>query len=381
MPAISDKAAFDTIGLIYDYALGSDTNKWDQIFNRISQTINSGPGGMSLHSASDDSMRIVASSMDPDHVKSYLEYYQHISPIRQSITSLPPGQVFRTNNTANASEYENTEYYSDFQKKAGVFETEYHSLSSSNGITGGIGFSRPKRNPQFNSSERQFLLTVLPHLRRAFLSYSKIREYTISNQILTEALSLLGHGVIVIDKTGRIVFSNVHADKLMSAEDGIRLRKGILSAKDSREDSRLRVAINSFFEMRSTSPGEKHPTLRISRTNDKRPLELSLTAVSPESLDLYENERLALVTIHDVDRIVIADGALLGKFQGLTNAEARIASMLANGNSVKEICEFLNVSNNTVRTHIKRIFSKTSTNRQSELVKLILSSSSITNLS
>jgi DNA-binding CsgD family transcriptional regulator len=44
------------------------------------------------------------------------------------------------------------------------------------------------------------------------------------------------------------------------------------------------------------------------------------------------------------------------------------------GRSLDEASEELHVSISTVRTHLKRIFSKTGTSRQGELVKLLLTS-------
>lgn len=46
--------------------------------------------------------------------------------------------------------------------------------------------------------------------------------------------------------------------------------------------------------------------------------------------------------------------------------------MLVQGLSVSEISESLEVTSNTVRTHLKRIFDKTDIASQSQLVRLIL---------
>ena len=58
---------------------------------------------------------------------------------------------------------------------------------------------------------------------------------------------------------------------------------------------------------------------------------------------------------------------------GLTAAEARVACMIAEGGSIAEISDRLSVSELTARTHLKRIFGKTGTKRQSALVRLVLS--------
>ena len=59
-------------------------------------------------------------------------------------------------------------------------------------------------------------------------------------------------------------------------------------------------------------------------------------------------------------------------FFGLSRAESRIASLLVQGKNVNKISEELRFTLNTVRTHLKRVFEKTNTRRQAELVDLIL---------
>jgi DNA-binding CsgD family transcriptional regulator len=54
----------------------------------------------------------------------------------------------------------------------------------------------------------------------------------------------------------------------------------------------------------------------------------------------------------------------------LTPVEARLTSELAAGNELPEIARTLGIGVGTVRNHLKRIFSKTGTRRQAELVSL-----------
>jgi DNA-binding CsgD family transcriptional regulator len=68
------------------------------------------------------------------------------------------------------------------------------------------------------------------------------------------------------------------------------------------------------------------------------------------------------------------DVPILCELFSLTAAEARVAGNLALGLSIKEIAASLGISVETVRTHIKRTFAKTGTERQGELISLILRS-------
>src|SRR5262249_30862533 len=66
--------------------------------------------------------------------------------------------------------------------------------------------------------------------------------------------------------------------------------------------------------------------------------------------------------------------AILRELFSLTPTETRITTPLVLGRSAEEIAQDLNVSIQTVRTHIKRVLSKTSTTRQGELISLVLRS-------
>jgi DNA-binding CsgD family transcriptional regulator len=57
-----------------------------------------------------------------------------------------------------------------------------------------------------------------------------------------------------------------------------------------------------------------------------------------------------------------------------TPAETTLAIELANGLSLDEAAELLNIRRNTARAHLRSIFSKTGVRRQTELVRLILNS-------
>ena len=68
----------------------------------------------------------------------------------------------------------------------------------------------------------------------------------------------------------------------------------------------------------------------------------------------------------------VPPAAVLRKCVGLTLAECRVALLLSDGHSPKEIANTVGATDNTVRSQIKSIFSKTGVRRQSDLVRLPL---------
>ena len=65
---------------------------------------------------------------------------------------------------------------------------------------------------------------------------------------------------------------------------------------------------------------------------------------------------------------------LLSDLFGLTGAEALVASVLAQGMSIQQTAEKLDLSEGTIRSHLKHIFPKTGVNRQADLMRVLTKS-------
>ena len=63
--------------------------------------------------------------------------------------------------------------------------------------------------------------------------------------------------------------------------------------------------------------------------------------------------------------------AAVRELYGLSAREAEVAELIARGNTVAHIAELLFVSENTVRTHSKRIYVKLDIHKRQELIDLV----------
>ena len=83
---------------------------------------------------------------------------------------------------------------------------------------------------------------------------------------------------------------------------------------------------------------------------------------------------LAIVFITDPMRRQEAPSDLLMRLFGLSSAEGRLLEKLVSGRSVKQAASDLGITGDTARSYLKVIFQKTDTHRQTDLVRLVLSS-------
>ena len=75
----------------------------------------------------------------------------------------------------------------------------------------------------------------------------------------------------------------------------------------------------------------------------------------------------------DLARRTRIDPDAVGAALGLTGMESRVAVLLAEGKSVREIAAAMGRKEGTIRSHVKHIFTKHGLSRQAELVRLVQS--------
>ena len=78
---------------------------------------------------------------------------------------------------------------------------------------------------------------------------------------------------------------------------------------------------------------------------------------------------VAATEVH-ASKLVPSPSILIGLFD-LSSSEARLATALASGLSLKEAAAQSHVTVKTCRTYLEKIFAKTGTHRQGELVALL----------
>ena len=111
--------------------------------------------------------------------------------------------------------------------------------------------------------------------------------------------------------------------------------------------------------------------IRIRRSSGLRAL-TALVAKAANDCSTSPGPSQVAVIVHAPEKLPTVDEHLLRTWYDLTPAEARVAGMLATGLNLDAIVARLGVGANTVRTQLKSIFAKTNTNRQGELIALLL---------
>ena len=208
----------------------------------------------------------------------------------------------------------------------------------------------------------------LEGLRAALRGRSSTGLTDWNNQI-EQALDLVTTGIVLIDRYGSICFANRAAGEI--GRDTLEIHRGQpLKAGAAKHRERLKKVLD---QIAADSLGSQDVVLPcpLSRAPGQRDLMLvACTLPAPKSTQ--EGCPVATLFITDPDNRPRVPASILGSLFGLTPAEAQIAIALADGQKAADIATTLGVAPTTIAFHMRNLFQKTNTNRQAELVALIM---------
>lgn len=170
--------------------------------------------------------------------------------------------------------------------------------------------------------------------------------------------------IFALSANGRVLRMNGSARTLVDRKSALSLEDGELCALDRISQDGLRRAIGAAIS------GVASETL-VARRDGPAWLIVQLVPVNnspkagpvPIAALLYVSS--SVVKARDIS------GAA-SRIWGFTIAEARLANILASGADLTEAAKRLGISRNTARNQLQRLFAKTGTRRQSELLVQIL---------
>jgi len=220
----------------------------------------------------------------------------------------------------------------------------------------------------------ELLRFICSRLIHAAEMHRKIALSKVTSRAATRALNHSLRAILLVDRTAKIITSNAWADEIFAQQDGLVVQAGYLRASTSNDDVQLRRAIEIM-----SSRKFRWLSLSISRCHSPEILNLVL-APTHTMMRSQDQEDIIVITITCRSRKVALDPDVLTRMYGLTRSEASLACCLASGDSLEQGANRLDISLNTARTHLKRIFMKTETNRQSQLVLLLMQHTHATNL-
>lgn len=230
---------------------------------------------------------------------------------------------------------------------------------------------RPLEQTPFDAADKRRLSSLLPELRCAYELGLRFAANRSRAEIMKEALETLPEAILIVDRDGYPIFVNKAAELLLARKDGLTLASGVLVASSGQETRELRQLLQAMTGC-GTERSSAGADMLLSRPSGAPPLIMRVAPVPHTSIDdAGRTSGVALVFVRQIDPPTFVQ-RLCGYYQ-MTPAEARLAALILKGHSLVAAASELRITKNTARTHMKRIYLKTATHRQVDLIRLLAS--------
>ena len=359
--------ANDLIAAIYDAAI--DSSRWEDVVRRIVESTKSVSGGLFIEQEGVTQLA-ATHHVDPYWAKAFVEYWHQHNPLRTVATSVSPGELKSGTHITQTASYKTSAFFNEFVRPQGWADTVGIGLLRGPKSFGHLVVQRSPDAVWIEPKEWALLETLAPHLKRAAGVHQLLSQAKAFSETLSEAVVAAGFSVFVLARDGKVLFANKKAEQLVRYGAEFRTEKGRLMLASLMLTERFNQLVRDAAE-----PDRSHRaiggSLEVPWNGNSAPL---VAHIFP--LDAHQN-----TSIFEIDRpaaaVFVVDPAVdlaaqIDRFSArfdLTVSEKRVLTEIIGGGGLLAAAAKLKITEATARTHTNRIFAKTGTARQTELIR------------
>jgi DNA-binding CsgD family transcriptional regulator/PAS domain-containing protein len=375
MPMREDEQLSSLIGDIYDAAL--DPALWVDVLASCAKFV----GGPAAAMFSRDTARQRCNAayycgIDPHYKRLIVEKYIKVEPLTMGHVFAKIGEPVAMTDVIPKDELLQSRGYREWGRPQGLIDILNVALDKSATSASLLCVFRHERDGQVDDKMRCRMRLIVPHLRRAVLIGRVIDLQTAEAASLADTLDSISAGMFLVDARGRIVHANASGHAMLAERSPLCAAAGKLAANN--EDAEQ--ALHDAFLAAGTGDaavGTKGIAVPLTAGNEERYVAhvLPLTSGARRCAGT-SYAAVAALFVHKAALDKPAPPEVIAKTFKLTPSELRVLLAIVEVGGPAETAEALGIAEATVRTHLHRLFAKTGTKRQADLVKLVAGFSS-----
>jgi DNA-binding CsgD family transcriptional regulator/PAS domain-containing protein len=356
---------------IYDAAL--DQSRWPGVLGAARDFVGGSAASLYAKDATRMSLSIYHDDgrIDPHYMQLYSNEYAKCDVTTSAEFFATIEQPVANTELFPNDELRQTRIYDGWARPQGISDLVRVALDKSATSNAFFGVFRSEREGIVDDDLRRRIGLIAPHVRRATLVGSAMERKTAEAAALADALDGVSAGMFLVDAGGRIVHANASGQAMLDERCVLRAGGSRLAA----------VAVDADREL--------NQTLALAGGGDAavgvKGIAVPLTARDGERhvahvLPLSSGERrragagyaaVAALFVRKAELEMPSPPEAIARLYKLTPTELRVLLAVVEVGGVPEIADALGIAEGTVKTHLHRLFAKTETRRQADLVKLV----------
>ncbi|RYF13819.1 MAG: helix-turn-helix transcriptional regulator [Comamonadaceae bacterium] len=375
---LSEQSFHALIDRIYEAA--EEPQRWRTLYAELQEAL----GVKSIHMLALDKRHQTLSYSDGANLPvqgelAYMQHFRHIDPRLPVILQRPLGEWTHCHEILTEAEVQAHPFYQEFLIP---YDRRYMSgckLVDTDAATVLFVTLTGAAEGPLAEAPRAFLERLLPHLRRA--CRISLQNFVYSTQALVGHMLVnkLRQPVLLTGMNGEVMHANEAAQELLRSTQLVAVEDGQLRLPARplqellRECARMEQAIKAGAAETGGEPAGQFRSLLVADERRSESMYAFYSVLSPQgAMGTFGLRPVVMLLFYHPGSAPAIDGSLLYAVFGLTPAESRIATLLAEGLSLKQIAQAQGTQHDTVRKQLRSIYQKTATNRQPELIRLLL---------
>ncbi|CAH1692881.1 Regulatory LuxR family protein [Hyphomicrobiales bacterium] len=278
------------------------------------------------------------------------------------------GDVYRDLDIVTSREMRTSPFYTEFLHRFDLGRQMVAIIYSDLGSPTCLVSHREMRKGPFKKNELKNHLLIARHVEQALRITSKLVRKEAESRTYSEIFNAVDSAMIVLDRDQRPVKLNHAAEALIG--NFFEYEKGHLTPVMD-EDARAFVSIfKAAQKIKPLANDAPHPIAIGDRSGKERIVVWTspLVGAAADKLGFVDAMDIVLMLAQPLRRNRVIDPTVIRSIYGLSTGEARLASLLVSGLTVKEAAKELDLTEGTARFVLNRVFAKVGVHRQSELV-------------
>lgn len=353
------------------YNAPTASERWPDALKRLGDVFACSYVGMIHRNLQTMEGRAIAIGVDPAGQREFFEVWSKRDVLRQWTPAYRAGSVETDQDILPRAKLLRSDYYNGFMKPHDMHATMRLTLLVGQKYRTIISFSRPGWLGDYESADVAQCQRLMPHLQRAARVAQKLEEANLTLSAFSQVLERSATGVLLLHRSGKVLFANDAARAIAALGEAITLRRDRIQAVNGAADESLQQLIAGASGRSGRIENARSGVLRLAR-GGKADLAVTVAPLAADTL-LTENGPAMFVLMTDPDTIPRRAAPMLTQVFGLSAAETRVAERLILGDSPSEAASALDIKVSTARWHLAALYRKTGTNRQADLVRLLLS--------
>lgn len=350
-----------------------DESRWLDVLRQTTQLVGAQAGVLlwssEISGAADHAY--YSFGIEPRYAESYAECYAKLDPLMVAMFSREIGDVASATELVPRGVFVQSTFYKEWAQPQGWAQSVQANLDKSPTSFVHLSLWRNGTRGSVDWPTKDRLRPLASHMRRAMLVRQIVDRHAAEAATLGDTLDGIGPGLFFVNADAHILETNANGRAMLEQGALVRAYGGRLVPADRDAERELTEILCRFESGNAASSVQPASVLLSARAGEPFVAHVVPLIDGMRRGTGRAYTALAAVFVQNASFELPSSREVIAKSYKLTPTELRVLLAIVEVGGVPKVSEAMGISVSTVKTHLGRLFAKTGTDRQADLVKLV----------